>query len=57
MTSLSTLSIERLREIYTNTFGVFPRPSDTHYNNKQHYIALFEREIKFGRKVIFNSQN
>lgn len=53
MTSLSTLSLERLREIYVNTFGVYPLKSDTHYNNKQHYIKLFEREIKFGRTIKF----
>lgn len=45
------LSIDQLREMYTATFGTYPRKSDTHYNNREHYIGLFEREIKFGRPV------
>lgn len=46
---IRSMTIEQLRELYTSHFGVFPRKSDTHYNNREHYILLFEREVKFGR--------
>jgi hypothetical protein len=42
-----TKSLAELEAIYTATFGIFPPEGKT----REHFILVFEREIKFGREI------
>ena len=43
------LDIAQLKEMYKATFGCFP--AGFHSENREHYLAIFNRHVKFGRQL------
>lgn len=48
--NFESMSLERLKDIYAASTGFFP--SGYHENNRNHYVGMFERRLKFGHKLM-----